>query len=140
MKFATALSLFAVSSAIRIETNELDGKVQSALELKPAEFDEQALKCIGEEVKRLEAEIEAAEGWSEEEAAAWEQGITEDIAAGFDGTIGALVAKDLEPLASGDLGMTEEEEEAALTESFNRVMACLGISDEDDGDDSEESE
>ena len=75
MKFATAFSLFAVSSAIRIETNELDGNVQTALERKPADLDEQTLKCIGEEVKRLEAEIEAAEGWSAEEAAAWEQGI-----------------------------------------------------------------
>ena len=136
MKFATAFSLFAVSSAIRIETNELDGNVQSALEAHPDDLDEQTLKCIGEEVKRLEAEIEAAEDWSAEEAAAWEQGIQADIAAGFDGTIGALVAKDLEPLATDDLKMTKEEEEAALTESFNRVMACL----EADGDDSEESE
>ena len=139
MKFATAFSLFAVSSAIRIETNELDGNVQSALELKPDDLDEQTLKCIDEEVKRLEAEIEAAEQWSEEEADAWEQGIQADIAAGMSGTIGALLLKDLEPIATGDFGMTKEEEEAALTESYNRVMACLGAV-EDDGDDSAASE
>ena len=138
MKFAAVLSLFAVSSAIKIETTEVEADVQSALELKPADLDDQALKCIDEEVKRLEAEIEAAEDWSAEEAAAWEQGIQEDIAAGWDGTIGALLAKDLEPIASGDFGMTEEEEEAALTESFNRIMACLGLTEEDDDDDSQE--
>ena len=136
MKFATAFSLFAVSSAIRIDTNELDGNVQSALEAHPADLDEQTLKCIDEEVARLIEEIEAAEDWSAEEAAAWEQGIMEDIAAGFDGTIGALVDKDLEPLASGDLKMTKEEEEAALTESVNRVMACI---EEHEGADSAES-
>ena len=134
MKFATALSLFAVSSAIRIQTMELDPETGAALALHPSDLDEHAKQCIGAELARIEAEIEEAEGMTEAEAATFEQGVLGDVAAGMDETIGALVLKDLEPHASA-LGLSKEEEEAALQESFDRVMACIG-----DGDDSEESE
>ena len=58
MKFATALSLFAVSSAIRIQTMELDQEIEAALTLHPKDLDEDMKQCISAEVARLEAEIE----------------------------------------------------------------------------------
>ena len=69
---------------------------------------------------------------TEAEAAAFEQGVLGDVAAGKDGTIGALIMKDLEPHAAA-LGLSKEEEEAKLKESVDRVKACLDA-------DSEESE
>ena len=142
MKFATVLSIFAVSSAVRIQTMELDKNVQSALELLPADLmnNKQTYKCIKEEVKRIEALIEEAEEMTEAEAKAFVQSVHDDIYAGTDETIGALVVKIAEPHASGALGMTQEEEEAALEDSYDRIMACLGLPVLDDDADPEQSE
>ena len=129
MKFAFAFSIFAVSSAVRIQTMELDKNVRSALGLLSADLmnNEQTYKCIKEEVKRIEALIEEAEEMTEAEAKAFVQSVHDDIYASKDETIGALVVKIAEPHASGALGMTQEEEEAALEDSYDRIMACLSL-------------
>ena len=91
MKFATALSLFAVSSAIRIQTMELDPEIREALALHPSDLDEHQIQCISAELARIEKGIEEAEGMTEAEAAAFEQTVSGDIAAGTHETIGALI-------------------------------------------------